>query len=257
MRLLSAKTESQLATRQRCGLFHHHALLSSLCQLHNSPRISAGGHHRKASLILSMRLVRVVTSVPVCATTPTAREHFAPLRQLLTFTGHAAGSQQASTAGLVTGFGEGEPGEVPSLLNRRVQLAASTILQALQALNGTTAFSTAPGHGAGTGLSSQPGSKLTRRYPWSLSRSAGWSGALASSNRGTPHGVRFRSHPVEHTSCNSLHAVEGTRTPCSCCQELRGIYYPGPFRVRTSYHQARHLAGHGIKQRGYSGVSRD
>lgn len=192
-----------------------------------------------------MRLVRVVTSVPACATTPTAREHFAPLRQLLTFTGNAAGSQQASTAGLVTGFGEGEPGEVPSLLNRRVQLAASTILQALQALNGTTAFSTAPGRGAGTGLSSQPGSKLTRRYPWSLSRSAGWSGALAPSNRGTPRGVRLRSHPVEHKSCNSLHAMEGTHTPWSCCQEHQVIYYLGPFRVRTSYRRVGHSAAMG------------
>ncbi len=80
MRPPSAKTGGQLATRQRCGLFHHHALLSSFCRLHNSPWLSAKGHHRKASLILSMRLVRVVTSVPVCATTPTAREHFVPLR---------------------------------------------------------------------------------------------------------------------------------------------------------------------------------
>ena len=67
-----------------------------------------------------MRLVRVVTSVPMFATTPTAREHFAPLRQLLTFTGNAADSLQASTAGLVTRFQAGEPGEVPALLKSRV-----------------------------------------------------------------------------------------------------------------------------------------
>ncbi len=58
----------------------------------------------------------VVTSVPNGATRPNLQAHFAPLRQLLTFTGNAAGSLRASTAGLVTGFRAGEPGEVPALL---------------------------------------------------------------------------------------------------------------------------------------------
>lgn len=212
MRLLSAKTGSQLATRQRYEPVSSSRYSLRSVGLTTHPRFRPGVIIEKPR---SYSLCDLSESLLPCRCVPPHR----PQESISHHLDNLSRSQGTPLAHYKhrrpgwSGFQEGEPGEVPSLLNRRVQLAASTILQALQALNGTTAFSTAPGLGAGTGLSSQPGSKLTRSYPWSLSRSAGWSGTLVPSSRGTPRGVRLRSHPVEHTSCNSLHAVEGTHTP--------------------------------------------
>jgi len=182
-----------------------------------------------------MRLVRVVTSVPVCATTPTAREHFAPLSPTSyvhngTPRTHCKYRRQA----LLDLGRENREKSLPYSMSKFC-LAASILSQALKALNDFVTFSAASVRDAVTGLSSQRGSKLAGRYPWSLSRSPGPSKALALSARGTPRGVRLRSHPAEHRSRDSSRALGGTHTLWSCGQGHSVIYYRGPFRVRTSY----------------------
>lgn len=120
------------------------------------------------------------------------------------------------------------------------------------ALYGTHAFLIAPGLGAFTGLSSQRGLKLHRRYPESLSRSPGMSGTLIPSSRSMPHDMRLCSLPVRYTSRNSLRPVREDFHPLFRLAGTSGYFFPAPVSCSHQFAGCATPAGHGIKQPGYS-----
>ena len=114
----------------------------------------------------SFGVFRLVTSVPQGANPASLQEHFAPLSQLSFVHKRTPPThRRLDTPGWLPDLGRENREKSLPYFEYQFLSSASIDQQALKALYGFLAFLIAPGQGAFTGLSSQRGLRLLRRYP--------------------------------------------------------------------------------------------